>query len=111
MITLDNHISLYAHYSGDSLIPSQHPRKQSKTYILVEHDCIMLQGEDIVREDDDFIISMFMVTDQKLASTELVWIHPIQQLRQQRETNSSQHEKLNSSQSISLSICIHSTLV
>ena len=37
-----------------------------------------LQSIDVVREDYDFISSVFMVLNEKLACLELVGVHPIQ---------------------------------
>jgi len=48
---------------------------------LVEFDGIVLEGKHVIREDDDFVISAFMVTDQELTGLELVGVHRIQQLQ------------------------------
>jgi len=41
---------------------------------------IGLQGEDVVREDDDFVASLLMISNQELACPELVGVHHVEHL-------------------------------
>lgn len=50
-----------------------------KKKVLVEANGIFLQGKHIVSKDNDLVIAPFMEANKKLASTEFVGIHCIQQ--------------------------------
>jgi len=47
-------------------------------HLLVEFDCVVLQGKHIVREHNHFVIPLLMVANQVLTGLELVGIHSIQ---------------------------------
>ena len=47
--------------------------------LLVEADGVFLQGKHVVSKDDDLVVTPLMKANEKLASTELVGVHRVQQ--------------------------------
>ncbi len=45
----------------------------------VELDGVVLEGEDIVREDDDLVVAVGVQLDQVLADAELVRVHDVEE--------------------------------
>lgn len=48
-------------------------------FLLVQSNGILLQSKHVVSKDDNLVIPPFMKLDQKLASSEFVGIHGVQQ--------------------------------
>lgn len=48
-------------------------------FLLVQPNGIFLQGEHVVSKYNNLVISPFMKLDQKLASSEFVGVHGVQQ--------------------------------
>ena len=56
-------------------------RESIKLTLLVQLDSIAFQCKNVVREDDDFIISSLVISYQKLTGSELVGVDHCQQLQ------------------------------
>lgn len=46
-------------------------------YSLLQFPSIICQCKNVIRENNDFVIPFFMITNQKFTGTKLVWIHHI----------------------------------
>ena len=53
---------------------------------LIERDGIVLQGEDVVGEDDHLVVTPLVVPDEELAGAEFVRVHRVHQLVEDKQT-------------------------
>lgn len=53
--------------------------RDQEDHVLVQPNSIFLQGKHIVSKDNNLVIPPFMKLDQKLAGSEFVGIHGVQQ--------------------------------
>lgn len=49
--------------------------------VLIHFNCVAFKCKDIVGEDDDFVVALFVELDEELTDAKLVWVHDVQQLR------------------------------
>lgn len=56
-------------------------RGRSVQVWFVQSDCVRLQCEHIIREDNNLIVPLLVISDEKLAGSAFVRVHHIEQLK------------------------------